>query len=148
MIQNVTIISSALAVASVLFPIIAIALSKKGKKTSFLSTVSYICLIGFLLVGLYRIMYLAKANNFVALINDITIRARLSVILSAVIVVLNFVPFITYKTPADAKAEARMEKLFKEREKAKKQEAEETVKAESNAQQETSEPKENSADSQ
>lgn len=148
MIQNVTIISSALAVASVLFPIIAIALSKKGKKTSFLSTVSYICLIGFLLVGLYRIMYLAKSNNFVALINDITIRARLSVILSAVIVVLNFVPFITYKTPADAKAEARMEKLFKEREKAKKQEAEETVKAESNIQHETSEPKENSADNQ
>ena len=117
----------AMMLVSVLLAALAIALSKKGKRTGLLTNLSYICLIGFMITGYFRIQNLASVNNWTAVIQDVTIRSKAVVILAVLVVIINFIPFITYRTPEDARIaeeqRIRYEKFSREQEEAARKQA-------------------------
>ena len=99
---------------SVLIALLAIYLSRKGTRTHAFSTASFTLLVGFMIAGFYRIESLAAANNWAALIQDVTIRSKVSVGAAIAILVLNFIPFFTYLTPEDAKRKEEQEQKYRE----------------------------------
>ena len=122
--DQLNLIGYALMLVSVLLAALAIPLSKKGKRTGLLAILSYICLVGFLIMGYYRIQNLASSNNWTALIQDVTIRSKASVILAILVVIINFIPFFTYLTPEDARIREEQERKAKEFRRQQKEAAE------------------------
>lgn len=111
--DQLNLIGYGLLAVSIIVSLLAIVLSKKGRRTSFWSSISYICLLGFLILGYYRLENLASANNLTTLIQDVTIRSKASVPIAAAVVVLNCIPFFTYRTPEDAKLKEEQKKARK-----------------------------------
>ncbi len=122
--DKLNLIGYALMLVSVLLAALAIPLSKKGKRTSLLTILSYICLVGFLITGYYRIQNLASGNNWTALIQDVTIRSKASVILAILVVIATFIPFFTYLTPEDARIREEQERKAREFRRQQKEAAE------------------------
>ena len=63
-------------------------------------------------------------DNWTALIQDVTIRSKASVILAILVVIINFIPFFTYLTPEDARIREEQERKAKEFRRQQKEAAE------------------------
>lgn len=107
-------ISWAVLIIAVALPILAITLSKRGRRTTWMTIVSFTCLIIYMLLGYYRIIDLADNNNLTMLIQNIAFRTRLSIIFGIAIIILNFVPVLTYRTREDYEKQKAADKVRKE----------------------------------